>query len=318
MWVSSKEIAEAKQYDLISYLRLADPFELVKLSHDTYCLKSHDSFKISNGLWHWFSQSIGGRSAIDYLIKVRGYSLPDAVKEVNHTMGRDFVPEDIRTVKRKIFRLPERNSDDEEVIRYLTARGIDGELVRNLIDEGLIYESRMHHSAVFVGLDEKGIPVYASYRATAGNAKVFTVQQKDLKKFAKEAKRYGVLYSVLREKGNANPNASIDVIARASDAPKITRIVEKFSLNTVDKASVVRAMEKELDRNPIFAKTEKSPQSLRSSEKGKDIPTGKKQKTSVREELLRYREESRKRSSPIPGRGADGRSPSKKKTVKER
>ena len=65
MWVSSKEIAEAKQYDLLSYLRLADPFELVKLSHDTYCLKSHDSFKISNGLWHWFSQSIGGRSAID-------------------------------------------------------------------------------------------------------------------------------------------------------------------------------------------------------------------------------------------------------------
>lgn len=171
MWVSSKEIAEAKQYDLISYLRLADPFELVKLSHDTYCLKSHDSFKISNGLWHWFSQSIGGRSAIDYLIKVRGYSLPDAVKEVNRTMGRDFVPEDIRTVKRKIFRLPERNSDDEEVIRYLTARGIDEELVRNLIDEGLIYESRTHHSAVFVGLDEKGIPVHASYRSTAGNAK---------------------------------------------------------------------------------------------------------------------------------------------------
>lgn len=171
MWVSSKEIAEAKQYDLLSYLRLADPFELVKLSHDTYCLRSHDSFKISNGLWHWFSQSIGGRSAIDYLIKVRGYSLPDAVKEVNRTMGRAFVPEDIRQVKRKSFSLPERNPDNAEVIRYLTGRGIDEELVQNLIDEGLIYESRKHNSAVFVGLDERGIPVHASYRATAGNAK---------------------------------------------------------------------------------------------------------------------------------------------------
>lgn len=171
MWVSSKEIAEAKQYDLLSYLRIADPFELVKLSHDTYCLKSHDSFKISNGLWHWFSQSIGGRSAIDYLIKVRGYSLPDAVKEVNRTMGRAFVTEDIRPVKRKSFCLPERNSDDAEVIRYLTGRGIDEELVQNLIDEGLIYESRKHHSAVFVGHDERGIPVHASYRSTAGNAK---------------------------------------------------------------------------------------------------------------------------------------------------
>lgn len=171
MWVTSKEIAEAKQYDLLSYLRIAEPFELVKLSHDTYCLRSHDSFKISNGLWHWFSQSTGGRSAIDYLIKVRGYSLPDAVKEVNRTMGRVFVPEDIRQVKRKSFRLPERNSDDVEVIRYLTGRGIDEELVQNLIDEGLIYESRKYHSAVFVGRDERGIPVHASYRATAGNAK---------------------------------------------------------------------------------------------------------------------------------------------------
>ena len=40
--------------------------------------------------------------------------------------------------------------------------------------------------------------------------KVFTVQQKDLKTFAREAKRYGVLYSILREKGNKNPDAAID------------------------------------------------------------------------------------------------------------
>ena len=73
--------------------------------------------------------------------------------------------------------------------------------------------------------------------------KVFTVQQKDLKTFAKEAKRYGVLYSILREKGNDDPNATIDIIARANDAPKITRIVERFNLSKVDKASVVRDME---------------------------------------------------------------------------
>lgn len=48
--------------------------------------------------------------------------------------------------------------------------------------------------------------------------KVFTVRQKDLKPFAKEAKRYGVLYSTLREKHNEDPNAQVDVIARANDA----------------------------------------------------------------------------------------------------
>ena len=147
--------------------------------------------------------------------------------------------------------------------------------------------------------------------------KVFTVQQKDLKTFAKEAKRYGVLYSVLREKKNDDPNSTVDIIARATDAPKISRIVERFKLNTVDKASVVRAMELEMERNPIFAKTEKSPQSLQHLEKGKDILMGKKEKPSVREELLKYRKDAQKKKEAAP-RDVVRKSTPKKKKVKER
>lgn len=148
--------------------------------------------------------------------------------------------------------------------------------------------------------------------------KVFTVQQKDLKRFAKEAKRYGVLYSVLREKGSGSPDASIDVIARATDAPKITRIMEKFRLNTVDKASVVKTMEKELERNPTLAKTGKSPRSLQHSEKENDIPTGRKQRTSVREELQRYREGSERRKNAVPVKDPGKGIPAGKKKGKER
>lgn len=148
--------------------------------------------------------------------------------------------------------------------------------------------------------------------------KVFTVQQKDLKRFAKEAKRYGVLYSVLREKGSGSPDASIDVIARATDAPKITRIMEKFRLNTVDKASVVKTMEKELERNPTLAKTGKSPRSLQHSEKENDIPTGRKQRTSVREGLQRYREGSERRKNAVPVKDPGKGIPAGKKKGKER
>lgn len=148
--------------------------------------------------------------------------------------------------------------------------------------------------------------------------KVFTVQQKDLKRFAKEAKRYGVLYSALREKGSGSPDAAIDVIARATDAPKINRIVERFHLNTVDKASVVKTMEKELDRNPILAKTAKSPQSLQHSEKENDILTGRKQRTSVREELQKYREGSEKRKKAASVKDTGRNLPAGKKKGKER
>ena len=147
--------------------------------------------------------------------------------------------------------------------------------------------------------------------------KVFTVQQKDLNTFAKEAKRYGVLYSVLREKKNNDPTATVDVIARASDAPKISRIVERFKLNTVDKASVVRQMEKELERNPIFAKTEKDPQSLQHSKKENGFLSGKQEKPSVREELMKYRQDAQKKKDVAP-RDAVRKPSAKKKKVKER
>ena len=152
--------------------------------------------------------------------------------------------------------------------------------------------------------------------------KVFTVQQKDLKTFAKEAKRYGVLYSILCEKGNDDPNAAIDIIARANDAPKITRIVERFNLSKVDKASVVRDMESE--RNPISAKAEKEPQSLHSLKEVEGIRTDKQKKPSVKAELNKLREEMKKeQKAALPRRaylskGNVRRAPQKAKAVKER
>ena len=74
--------------------------------------------------------------------------------------------------------------------------------------------------------------------------KVFTIKSGDLKKFTQEAKKYGVLYCVLADRGNKDPNAEVDVIARAEDASKISRIVERFSLASVDTASIVTEAEK--------------------------------------------------------------------------
>ena len=76
---SPDEIQQAKSMDLLTFLRQYEPQELVHLSGDNYCTRTHDSLKISNGKWYWFSRGIGGRSALDYLIKVRGMSFPDAV-----------------------------------------------------------------------------------------------------------------------------------------------------------------------------------------------------------------------------------------------
>ena len=74
--------------------------------------------------------------------------------------------------------------------------------------------------------------------------KVFTVKNSDLRKFTQEAKKYGVLYNVLADRKTNDPNAPVDIIARAEDAAKISRIMERFQLSSVDVASVVAEAER--------------------------------------------------------------------------
>lgn len=70
--------------------------------------------------------------------------------------------------------------------------------------------------------------------------KVFAIRHEDLKTFCDEAKRYGVLYSVLKEKNNTD--GICDIMVRAEDASKISRIVDKFELATVDTKAIREAV----------------------------------------------------------------------------
>ena len=90
----------------------------------------------------------------------------------------------------------------------------------------------------------KGKARLTSMLRSGKELKVFTVKNADLRKFTQEAKKYGVLYCVLADRKNKDPSAEVDVIARAEDASKISRIVERFSLASVDTASIVTEAEK--------------------------------------------------------------------------
>ena len=91
--------------------------------------------------------------------------------------------------------------------------------------------------------------------------KVYTITQKDLAKFSQEAKRYGVLYCVLKDRKNSDPNAAVDVIARAEDASKIQRITERFKLATVDRANVSLNIQK--DKDKMFPKDKSVKEALK-------------------------------------------------------
>jgi hypothetical protein len=105
--------------------------------------------------------------------------------------------------------------------------------------------------------------------------KVYTIRQKDLSKFCREAKRYGVLYCVLKDKNDRGENAVVDIMAREDDASKIQRITERFRFDTVDRATVVGGLEKEKDS--VFPKME-------TAEKVSDRESGREPKIVRRED----------------------------------
>ena len=81
-YVPKELVKKAKEVDLLTYFMNYNPSELVKKGVGTYCLKTHDSVIISNGLWHRFSTNEGGKTALDYLMKVEKMTLQEAVQSI--------------------------------------------------------------------------------------------------------------------------------------------------------------------------------------------------------------------------------------------
>ena len=167
-YIETQAIIEARKMDLLTFLRNYEPQELVWQSDGTYTTKTHDSLKISNGKWMWWSQGIGGYTALDYLIKVRGYNFVEAVETI---IGHSAVcaPERIaRDTKRKKkpLLLPQKSKTNFIIIRYLRGRCIDYDLISYCINSGIIYESLPYHNVVFLGLDKNNKPQYAGFRST--------------------------------------------------------------------------------------------------------------------------------------------------------
>ena len=163
-------IEQARQMDLLSYLRAYEPSNLVRVGGNVYCTREHDSLKISNGKWYWWSRGIGGVSALDYLIKVKDYGFVEAVEALTG-LSAEWIPPP-QTPKKdepKVLLLPPKNKDCNRVIQYLFGRGIDYQLIQDCVADGTIYESADYHNAVFIGKDKSGTPKYAALRSTLGS-----------------------------------------------------------------------------------------------------------------------------------------------------
>lgn len=172
-YISPEVVAKAREMDLLTYLKNYEPQELVHFGGSTYCTREHDSLKISNGKWCWFSRGIGGKTALDYLIKVKGMPFTEAVEQI---VGYAAIQQPVREAvpakpPPKVLLLPQASRCATHAVSYLRGRGIDMELIDFCFATGRLYESWPHHNVVFVGHDRYGKARYASLRGIGSDFK---------------------------------------------------------------------------------------------------------------------------------------------------
>jgi len=80
--VSKEQVELARSVDLLTYLQANEPWELRRSGPNEYRTVSNGSLVISRGLWFWNRGGFGGKSALDYLMKVRGMGFIEAVETV--------------------------------------------------------------------------------------------------------------------------------------------------------------------------------------------------------------------------------------------
>ncbi len=167
--IEPKVVVELKKIDLLTYLQVCEPNNLVRVGSNVYSTKEHDSMRISNGKWCWWSCGIGGCTALDYLIKVKGMSFLSAAHYLAAAFRNKTVAEmefERQPKAHKELELPPRNANNYRVQSYLERRGIEPAIIEHCIKNGSLYESADYHNAVFIGFDKQGVPRYGFKRST--------------------------------------------------------------------------------------------------------------------------------------------------------
>ena len=137
----------------------------------------HDSITIHGATWFDHKNQVGG-GAIKFMWYFYGMDFQIAMNEL---LGRSVAPiaqsppkAAVTETRPKEFRLPESNENMHRVYAYLIKkRFINRNIITHFSKKRLIYDDAEHHNAVFVGMDENGVPRQAHKRSTNSFGKPF-------------------------------------------------------------------------------------------------------------------------------------------------
>ena len=172
----------ANSVNLEEFLRMrGEKLERAGVEHKLIYYDSsgkHDSITIRGSKWFDHKNQTGG-GAIKFMQEFYGMDFQTAVQEL---LGRTVTPlshsppKAIAKEEKKEFKLPVANPNMHRVFAYLIKqRFIAPDIISHFAKQHTLYEDKQHHNAVFVGLDENGVPRQASKRSTNSFGKTFRI-----------------------------------------------------------------------------------------------------------------------------------------------
>lgn len=162
----------ANNIDLVDFLEKRGE-RLIRSGHEKRLASDH-SITVRGNEWFDHSSERGGYP-VSFVQQFYGLTYPEAVTMLlGGEQGEVYEPAGAKKQEpKKPFALPAANADMRRVYAYLLkSRLLDREVVGAFAREKLIYEScekskdglKEYHNAVFVGLDENGVPRHAHKR----------------------------------------------------------------------------------------------------------------------------------------------------------
>ncbi len=179
---TDEEKALANSVDLAEFLRMrGEKLECIGREHKLIYYDGsgkHDSITIRGSTWYDHKNQVGG-GAIKFMRTFYGMDFQTAMQELLGKSRTDVscaIKSKIIAEEKKEFKLPTENSDMHRVYAYLIKqRFIDSDIISHFAHQHMLFEDKEHHNAVFVGVDENGIPRQAHLRSTNSFGKAFRI-----------------------------------------------------------------------------------------------------------------------------------------------
>lgn len=156
---------QARRTDLVSFLRSRG--EKLKRSGSEYEWKAGgEKVTVRGNIWYHQYEREGG-DAIDFVRRFYNMDFPEAVSTLLAEQGIVVMPQEETKREKKAFTLPKVNQDMRRVYAYLLKnRFLDRDVVNHFAQAKMLYEDEEYHNAIFVGMDENGVPCHAHKRGT--------------------------------------------------------------------------------------------------------------------------------------------------------